>query len=81
VNNCGACGAVCAVQNGKAVCNGTTCAVQSCTAPFADCDHAYATGCETNTDTRIDNCGACGHVCDTTKGTPTCTSGVCITPP
>jgi hypothetical protein len=72
---------VCAVQNGKPVCNNTTCAIQSCNAPFADCDHAYATGCETNTDTRIDHCGACGHVCDTTKGTPTCIAGVCILPP
>lgn len=80
VNNCGACGAVCAVQNGKPACNGTTCSISSCTAPFADCDHVYATGCETNTDTRIDNCGSCGHACDTSRGTPSCTSGVCITP-
>jgi hypothetical protein len=80
VSNCGACGAVCAVQNGQPACIGTTCTVASCTAPFADCDHFYATGCEANTDSRIDSCGACGKACSTSSGTPTCSSGVCITP-
>jgi hypothetical protein len=80
VANCGACGVVCAVQNGTPACNGTTCAVASCMAPFADCDRLYATGCESNTDTRINNCGICGKVCDTSGGTPTCEAGVCVTP-
>jgi hypothetical protein len=71
---------VCAVQNGTPACTGTTCSVATCTAPFADCDHAYATGCEVNLNTNIANCGACGKACDTSRGTPTCVAGACITP-
>jgi hypothetical protein len=71
---------VCAVQNGTPSCVGTTCGVATCTAPFADCDKLYATGCEVNLNTNIRNCGACGKVCDTSRGTPTCVSGICVTP-
>ncbi|MBM4364145.1 MAG: hypothetical protein FJ104_15805 [Deltaproteobacteria bacterium] len=80
VNNCGRCGGVCAVQNGRPACVGTTCTVLSCNAPFENCDGAYATGCEINTATRIDHCGGCRKACDTSSGTPTCSAGICILP-
>ena len=33
----------------------------------------------TNTQTDLNNCGTCGHVCPADGGTPTCTAGVCGT--
>jgi hypothetical protein len=77
VSHCGACGAACAVQNGQPACNGKTCAVQTCTSPWADCDLQYSTGCETNTSTSVSNCGGCGQVCNSTNGAPSCAGGAC----
>ncbi len=77
VADCGACGNVCAVLNGTPTCNGTTCAVASCTAPYKDCDGQYANGCETNTGTSVTNCGSCGAACTNANGTTSCSGGVC----
>ena len=46
-------------------CSGTQCVIAGCQAPFHDCDHVPANGCETDT-TRGDpaNCGGCGRTCD-----------------
>src|SRR5262249_22209089 len=68
---------VCAVLNGTPVCNGTMCAVGSCTAPFKDCDGQYANGCETNSGTSATNCGMCGNACTNAHGTTSCGRGVC----
>lgn len=71
--NCGACGHACtAGPNGLAVCVDGGCAI-ACTAPFADCDDASATGCETNLNASKTSCGRCGHDC--LGGA--CTTGVC----
>ncbi|CAF1032383.1 unnamed protein product, partial [Didymodactylos carnosus] len=63
VNNCGACGKKCSPANGKPGCSSGTCQVQTCDAGFGDCDRNVSNGCETNIQTDVNNCGACGHIC------------------
>jgi hypothetical protein len=78
VQACGGCGKTCAVQNGTPVCNGTTCAVGSCAAPFKDCNGQYSDGCETNTATDLASCGACGNACNAVHAnSAACVSGAC----
>jgi hypothetical protein len=78
VANCGACGVVCAVQNGAPGCNGTACVVASCTAPFVDCDGQYGTGCETNTNDNEEHCGACNASCNLPNAVSSCSLGECV---
>ncbi len=47
VTSCGACDVVCAPAGGTGACIGGACAIGGCEAGYADCDGAYATGCET----------------------------------
>lgn len=59
VNNCGACGAICAVENAEPVCEGGVCRILECLDGFADCNADAADGCETDlADPSL--CGACG---------------------
>ncbi len=74
--NCGACGAVCGSSNASPACASGVCSL-NCAAGFADCDGHLANGCETETQTNMANCGACGAICDGTNGTATCSSGTC----
>ena len=75
--NCTACGTVCAVANGKAAC-AKACKVGECDPGFADCDTQYANGCEVNTGTSAQNCGACGTICAAVaNANSTCTGGMC----
>ncbi len=75
--NCGACGARCALANAANVCTDGMCAVQSCFAGFANCDNASPNGCEVNTQTNPNHCGACGNRCNLPNATATCTAGAC----
>ncbi|MEI9938803.1 MAG: hypothetical protein WDO69_16410 [Pseudomonadota bacterium] len=77
VDSCGACGTTCGVSGGEAQCSAGVCSVKSCMPGLADCTGGYADGCETNTNTAITNCGACGKSCTTANGTPACVSGAC----
>jgi hypothetical protein len=62
-NNCGTCGHACpGATNATAFCQNGACGI-TCTAGFANCDGSSANGCETNTNTDPQNCGACGAVC------------------
>jgi hypothetical protein len=75
-NNCGSCGHVCQPPDGGiAGCSEGVCAVGGCTAPYDDCDHLLSTGCETNLQTDVANCGACAHAC---PAGASCTRGVCL---
>ncbi len=71
-NQCGPC----MVQNGAGGCVNNMCAILSCNAGYADCDAAYFDGCETHVAADVNNCGACGHVCNQVN--PSCVNGVCI---
>ena len=72
-SNCGSCGKTCSSANGTAACSAGVCSI-ACSPGYANCDGSAATGCEVNTNTDANNCGSCGHVCNTT-----CVSGVCQT--
>jgi hypothetical protein len=72
--NCGFCGHVCFAANGNAVCNNGTCRISSCNAGFGDCDGLYATGCEVNTRTDVNHCGACNVKCSVGEQ---CVNGGC----
>jgi len=71
--SCGACGRTCAFANGVGVCRAGVCALGSCNAGFADCDGNPANGCEVDTRTDVNHCGACGRACSTNA----CAAGVC----
>ncbi|MEZ4296816.1 MAG: hypothetical protein R3B70_17755 [Polyangiaceae bacterium] len=77
VSNCGACGNTCVTPNGAPACSAGACAVASCNAGFADCDGTVANGCEINTNNNVNNCGACGNVCNLANSTEVCSNGGC----
>jgi uncharacterized protein (TIGR02145 family) len=75
--SCGTCGNVCgAVDHATPGCQNGRC-TPVCSGSFADCDGAYANGCEADTATDVAHCGRCDNACATGNR---CISGVC-TPP
>ena len=91
VNNCGGCGMDCTsgadvpqggydyVGNTLATCDNGKCAF-ACKPGFADKDGTRLNGCEINTSSDPNNCGALGVVCDVDAGQP-CVNGKCLTAP
>jgi hypothetical protein len=76
--HCGACGRACNFDNATGTCDMGNCSVV-CEAGFADCNGDLSDGCETDTRTSVDNCGACGNVCDLQNVTThACAMGTCI---
>lgn len=67
----------CDITNAIAVCSAGACAVDSCVSGFSDCDLDAANGCEADTSSDPQNCGACGAACAAANGTPTCVAKVC----
>jgi hypothetical protein len=53
----------CTLPNAEPACKGGACAIESCSAGFADCDFEHATGCETSTASDPKHCGFCGNEC------------------
>jgi hypothetical protein len=77
-NNCGMCGAVCAMTpNATSACVAGACSI-ACNAGFANCDNNIANGCESNVAVDINNCGGCGVRCFAPNGTDACMNGVCV---
>lgn len=78
-NNCGACGNVCpSVPNAVVGCSGGQCVIAGCSMGFANCDNVFANGCETNTQSSVNNCGNCGLVCNFANATAACINGTCF---
>jgi hypothetical protein len=91
VNNCGACGNVCAqgnicvgggctcpmcnIPNASAKCVNNMCVFDKCNPGFGDCNNNTADGCEVNLNTSKTNCGACNNVCP--LNLPSCNNGQC----
>jgi hypothetical protein len=59
-----------------ALCSAGACVLDTCVSGYADCDHSYATGCETPLNT-LTNCASCGTGCALANATATCGSGTC----
>ena len=80
--NCGACGRACSTTNvATAKCTNGLCN-STCSAGWGNCVQPAAPtpddGCETNTNTNVDNCGACGRACSGTNvATRSCANGLC----
>lgn len=77
VNNCGTCGNICSVANGTAACVAGGCVVGACTGTYKNCDGVATNGCETNSATDANNCGACGTACPVGV---LCNAGTCLVP-
>jgi hypothetical protein len=77
--NCGGCGIVCSSNHVAQVqCQGATCN-GACDAGFWDCNNnKQVDGCESDPQTDVNNCGACGLSCSSTNmATRTCGSATC----
>jgi hypothetical protein len=79
VANCGACGAACPMPaNGTPKCENSTCLVATCNAGYDDCNKVASDGCEIYLPSSVQNCGACGNLCDTyPHSTPSCAGSQC----
>ncbi len=77
-NNCGACGNKCVTPGATTLCQNGLCAINACAAPQADCNQIYADGCEVNTQTDVNNCGACAKACINAHGTTSCAGSTCL---
>ncbi|MBL8684829.1 MAG: hypothetical protein JNK05_36975 [Myxococcales bacterium] len=77
VQHCGRCGNECAFNNASATCEMGVCRIGPCDPGFADCDGNPANGCETNTNTSLAHCGACGMPCMISGMVAACSGGRC----
>ncbi len=79
LTSCGACGTVCSpYANATAACVGGACGIGSCTTGYGNCDSVTTNGCETNLNTTVADCGACGTVCSAPpNAAAACLSGAC----
>ena len=77
--HCGSCAKDCgSVASGVTACQGGVCQVRTCTAPLANCDGKFESGCAVDTSSDVAHCGACTTPCPTLAGTTfTCASSAC----
>ncbi len=74
VAHCGACGTMCPARpNASPACAMGVCGV-ACSAGFGNCDNDPSNGCEVDTRSSQQHCGACGNACPAGRA---CTAGVC----
>lgn len=79
VAHCGTCGNVCpAVAFGSKACVGSMCTIGMCGQDHADCNNDVMDGCETDTTSDIQHCGACNTACpDPMNGAGVCEGSAC----
>lgn len=63
IDNCGECGNVCEGENATWTCTAGVCQVDTCIAPFADCNGDPTDGCEADTTIDPMHCGGCPTAC------------------
>ncbi|MFO0627329.1 MAG: hypothetical protein U0325_17090 [Polyangiales bacterium] len=76
-SNCGACRNTCVLPNAAARCAAGACQVDRCSDGFRSCDQSDANGCEVDTRTSTQHCGACGVSCFVNNGVGACVAGAC----
>jgi hypothetical protein len=80
IPNCGGCGQTCSgtVNATSVTCSASrTCDYGSCLGGFGDCDMNRATGCETNTNSTLTDCGDCDTDCNMTLRNTVAASRMC----
>jgi hypothetical protein len=75
--HCGACGRTCNVANASATCSAGRCLLMACNPSFADCNSLAGDGCEVDTRSDANNCGACAVPCARANATGVCQSSTC----
>jgi len=71
------CGCVCQLDHATPKCLAGLCSVAGCDPGWLDCDGVASTGCETDVNTSMSNCGECGSVCALANAVSACKSGAC----
>jgi hypothetical protein len=75
LEHCGACDArPCEVDNAEPACGSGSCAIRRCHPGFRDCNRSSRDGCEIDTTTNEEHCGACLASCAAGE---TCAGGTC----
>src|SRR6185369_5155442 len=78
VEHCGDCSTACSLAFAEPKCMGGKCQVESCTAPYDDCNGNPEDGCEVNLKTDVDHCGGCdASPCPTLNGKARCADAKC----
>jgi len=77
-NNCGGCSLVCLTgANASPLCSGGACSLV-CDPGYDNCNGSPGDGCEVNTQTDPNNCGACGNICPSAlNSSASCISASC----
>jgi hypothetical protein len=77
VAHCGQCATACTFAHAATACVNGACIMGACDAGYSNCDNDPASGCEVETATDSENCGACGKGCSFPHAEAGCGSGVC----
>ncbi|MBI5534032.1 MAG: hypothetical protein HY898_15025 [Deltaproteobacteria bacterium] len=75
--HCGSCPIDCNPDGGFLICAAGNCEPTTCTGATGECDGNLATVCETDLNTALAHCGACGNTCQFANAEPACLVGVC----
>lgn len=78
IGDCGTCGNACNLPNATPVCSNGGCQVAACNVGFGNCNGVSADGCEVDTTTSMNNCGACNSVCDLPNASEVCGASLCL---
>lgn len=77
VTHCGGCSTVCNLANATPKCSAGACAIASCNGAYRDCNASASDGCEIDSNSDVNNCGACNTKCSLPHATPKCSAGAC----
>jgi hypothetical protein len=58
-------------------CTQAACQIVTCATGYKDCNGAPGDGCEVDTQTSAQNCGACGAACSSVNGSAACSGSSC----
>ncbi len=76
--HCGSCDTACSSTGATAVCVDSTCTMGGCHMGYENCDNNLDNGCEINTQSDTQNCGACNNECTNDHGSTVCNKATCV---